>query len=202
MVDDKLERKFKRKRDRRLAIKVTTQKFKDLFTPARIFRLSIIVFLIGFLSITLGRELLITGKGSLNSFLLVHFSGYLFFFLLPVEVLIPYYHSLGYSSQLLFGLAIITAVSAQLIDYLIGRLAPSHITINLVGERRYLKIQKFVENYGGRIVFCFNLFPLSSSVIAAISGVLHYSFWRWLLYSTLGLIVKYAVILFVLVYWF
>ena len=202
MGNEKLVSKFSKMRDRRLKLRVTKQKFKDLFTAQRIFRLSIMFILVIILSLTLGRELLVAGQGSLHSFVLVHFSGYLFFFLLPVEALIPYYYSLGYPVGQLFGLALITAVAAQTIDYIIGRLAPKYITMNLIGEKRYLKIQNFCDLYGGRIVFCVNLFPLSSSVIAAISGVLHYNFWKWLLYSTLGLIVKYGVILFVLWKWF
>ena len=201
MVTDTQYQRFKKKRERKVKLRESKQKFKDLFTPIRLLRLAIIVFLISLLSMTLGRELLIAGQGSLQSFIIVHFSGYLFFFLLPVEALIPYYYSLGYSSWLLFGLALITAIAAQLIDYGIGRLAPSHITKSLVGEERYAKIQKFVDRYGSGLIFFFNLFPLSSSVVAAVAGVLHFSLWRTVLYSSLGLLVKYAVILFVLGVW-
>ncbi|MAG61092.1 hypothetical protein CL619_04865 [archaeon] len=200
--EDKLVRNFKRKRDRRRRIRYAKKKFVDLLTPIMILRLSLIVVLVFILSLTLGRELLTSGEGSLYSFVIVHFSGYLFFFLLPVEGLIPYYYSLGYSFTQLFTLAIFTAVAAELIDYGIGRLAPNHITRHFVGEKRYQRIQKFVDKYGGMIVFIFNLFPLSSSVLSAIAGVLEYNFWRWLFYSTLGLFVKYSVILFVLVKWF
>ncbi|MBT4446592.1 hypothetical protein HOA92_02580 [archaeon] len=174
------------------------QKLKDLFTPIRIARLGILLLLIGFLSVTLGRELLTVGQGSISSYILVHFAGYLFFFLLPVEALVPYYHSLGFLPELLFVLAIVTAVAAQLIDYLIGRLAPNRITKHLVGEKRYLKIESFVEKHGAWLIFIFNLFPLSSSVVAVVAGVLEYRWWKWLIYSGLGLIVKYLVILILL----
>lgn len=199
---EKRYQKFKKKRDRKVQIRESKEKLKDLFTPIRVLRLSIIIVLIVILSMTLGRELLIAGQGSLNSFIVVHFSGYLFFFLLPVEGLIPYYYLLGYSPFLLYGLAIVTAISAQLIDYGIGRLAPSHLTASLIGEQRYHRIQSFVEKYGAWIVFCFNLFPLSSSVVAAIAGVLEYKLWKTVFYSTLGLLVKYAVILLALNWFF
>jgi membrane protein DedA with SNARE-associated domain len=195
---------LKKRRFSKLALnkyQKSKQKLIDLITPVRIIRLGILLFLIAFLSLTLGREILTVGQGSISSFIIVHFAGYLFFFLLPVEALVPYYYSQGFLPELLFVLAIVTAVCAQTIDYLIGRLAPSTITRHLIGERRYLRIQSFVEKHGGWLIFVFNLFPLSSSVVAVISGVLDFSFWRWLVYSSVGLLVKYAVILLVLNWW-
>lgn len=202
MVDEKLVRKFKKKRDRKRKVRYVKQRFKNLLTPMMVLRLSLIVVLVSILSLTLGRELLIAGEGSIYSFIILHFSGYLFFFLLPVEGLIPYYYSLGYSFIQLFGLAMVTAIVAELIDYGIGRLAPSNMVIHFVTERRYQKIQNFVDKHGGWIVFVFNLFPLSSSVLSAVAGVLEYNFWKWLFYSVLGLTIKYLVLLFVLIKFF
>ena len=198
-MDEKIVRKFKRKRDRKVAVQERKDAVKTLFTPKIILRLLSIVLLIALLSITLGRELFLTGEGSLSSFVLLHFAGYLFFFLLPVEGLLPYYLSLDYSVYLLFFLSLVTAIFAEVIDYAIGRLAPRKVTEGLIGQRRYQKIQCFIEKYGGWIVFIFNLFPLSSSVVSVLAGVLQYPFWKWFLLSTVGLMLKYSFLLFVLV---
>jgi len=144
-------------------------------------------------SFTLGREWYEGKSQSLVSFGLIHFSGYLFFLLMPVEVAYIYY--LTYFSDLeMFVVALVTATVAQLIDYFIGISVSTTIINNLVGEKRILKAEKHILKYGNLTILIFNLFPLSSSVIAVSAGILKYPFKGFFIYSTIGLIIKYIVL--------
>jgi membrane protein DedA with SNARE-associated domain len=144
-------------------------------------------------SFTLGREWYEGKNQSLISFALIHFSGYLFFLLMPVEVAYVYYLTFFPNWEMLT-VALTTAGVAQLIDYYIGVSVSTAIINNLVGEKRILKAEKHILKYGNLTILIFNLFPLSSSVIAVAAGMLKYNFKKFLVCSMLGLVVKYIVL--------
>ncbi len=144
-------------------------------------------------SFTIGRELYAGKTESIFSFGLIHFSGYLFFLLMPVELAFIYY--LPYYSRFdLISAAMGTAIFAQCIDYVIGRLLRPTKIIELMGEKRIAKAERKIEQFGMLTIFVFNLFPLSSPVIALAAGMLRYNFRRFILVSTMGLLLKYLVI--------
>jgi len=152
---------------------------------------SVVAILI--VSFTLGREWYDGKNQSLISFALIHFSGYLFFLLMPVEMAYIYY--LSFFNELeMFTIAIVTAFAAQLIDYFIGFSLSSAIINKLVGEKRILNAEKHILKYGNLTIFIFNLFPLSSSVIAVAAGMIKYRFMGFVIYSAAGLVVKYVLL--------
>jgi membrane protein DedA with SNARE-associated domain len=141
----------------------------------------------------LGREWYEGKNQSLFSFALIHFSGYLFFLLMPVEMAYIYY--LSFFSELnMFSVALATAFGAQLIDYFIGISLSKAIINNIVGEHRIIKVEKYILKYGNLTIFIFNLFPLSSSVIAVAAGMLKFRVKDFIIYSVAGLVVKYTVL--------
>ncbi|GAB1450380.1 hypothetical protein MASR2M47_04360 [Draconibacterium sp.] len=152
---------------------------------------SVIAILI--VSFTLGREWYEGKNQSIISFALIHFSGYLFFLLMPVELAYIYY--LSYFSDLeMFSVGIVTAFAAQLIDYFIGLSVSSAIVNNLVGEGRIKKAEKHILKYGNLTIFIFNVLPLSSSIIAVAAGMIKYRFKEFIIYSLAGLVVKYVLL--------
>ncbi len=154
------------------------------------------------LSITIGRELLFEEQLSLYSFSIIHFTGYLFFILLPVEALLPLYLAKGFSASILILLAIGTAMLAQLIDYSLGHLTSSKIINDLIGEERYRKAEHAIKYYGFWTVFLFNLLPLSSPIAVFAAGMLRMSLGKVMLLSLLGLTLKYLAIVLVYNYFF
>ncbi len=144
-------------------------------------------------SFTLGREWYEGRSQSLLSFALIHFSGYLFFLLMPVEVAYVYYLNFFSDLKMLI-VAMTTALAAQIIDYLIGISFSSAVINNLVGEKRILKAEKHILKFGNLTIFIFNLFPLSSSVISVAAGMLKYRFRLFIVYSLLGLLIKYCLL--------
>lgn len=144
-------------------------------------------------SFTVGRELYAGKTESIYSFGLVHFAGYLFFLLMPVELAFIYY--LPYYAEIeLIATAMGTAVVAQCIDYFIGKLIRPKRIFEIMGQERIVKAERRIEKFGMLTIFIFNLFPLSSSVIALAAGMINFKFRNFLLVSSIGLLIKYIVL--------
>ena len=95
---------------------------------------------------------------------------------------------------MLIFLAIITAMSAQLIDYTIGYFISHRFIVDVLGEKKYEKSRKRIDKYGNLIIFLFNLFPLSSPIIVLVAGMLRYKLKNVMFYSFIGLLLKYIII--------
>jgi membrane protein DedA with SNARE-associated domain len=156
--------------------------------------LSTIAILIS--SLTIGRQIFLQRQPDLISFLSIHFAGYLFFILMPVEILFTYYLIEGFNIYVLLIGALATAMIAQTIDYFIGYMASNHVIYSLVGEKKYKKTERYIHRYGNHAVFLFNLFPLSSSILSLVAGMLKFRFRNFLAYSFLGLTIKYIFLIF------
>ena len=115
---------------------------------------------------------------------------------MPVEILFIYYVIDGHNLIVLLGLALATAMAAQIIDYLIGYTVSSQVIYKIIGEKKYKKAEKYIDKYGNMTVFVFNVLPLSSSVLSLAAGMLRYKFRSMVLYSFFGLSLKYILIIF------
>jgi len=131
---------------------------------------------------------------TLFSFGFINFAGYLFFLLMPVEALFPYYITIGNSAILTIIVAVTTALLAQTIDYLVGRYFSQKIIDGMISEKRFKKYDKIIENWGGPSILVFNLFPLSSPILLLVAGIVRYNYKKTFLYSFIGLTIKYSVI--------
>lgn len=147
-------------------------------------------------SATLGRALYAGHTPTLTSFALIHFAGYLFFLLMPVEALVPIYQAEGHSPGLLILVAMLTALAAQAIDYGIGRSVRESAVHKLIGEERYGKFKAMIARWGGWAILLFNLFPLSSPNMLLVAGITRFSALRSFLFSFVGLGVKYTVLVY------
>jgi len=145
-------------------------------------------------SLTFGKDF-VNGKDlSLKTFALLHFSGYLFFLLMPVEVAYSYCISNGYNIYLLVGIALSTALVAQTIDYFIGYSVSSKFISKFVNPRKHARAIRNINKYGGLTIFLFNVLPLSSPIICLASGVIKFPYRKVLGFSVLGLLIKYFIL--------
>jgi len=167
-------------------------RLKKLITPTVL----ISIVAIAASSLTIGRQIYLQRQPDIISFSLIHFAGYLFFLLMPVEILFAYYLVESFNVPLLYVVAVITAIVAQIIDYAIGHFFSDHVIHKMIGVKRYNKTKNYMDKYGNLTVFVFNLFPLSSSVLSAVAGILRYNFRNFVIYSLAGLSIKYLVIIF------
>lgn len=143
-------------------------------------------------STTLGREIYSGRSPGIGSFALIHFAGYLFFLLMPVEALVPIYQAEGHAGATLIVIAVATALAAQAIDFAIGRAVSENAIHKLIGEERYRRFQGTIRKWGGWAILFFNLFPLSSPNMLLVAGMTRFSALRALMYSSVGLTAKYA----------
>ena len=147
-------------------------------------------------SSTVGRALYAGRTPGLGSFVLVHFAGYLFFLLMPVEALVPYYQAEGHAGGVLVLLAVLTALAAQTIDYWIGRSVGSGMLEDFLGPGRYRKFTGLIGRWGNWAILTFNLFPLSSPNMLLVAGMSRFGAVRALAWSAAGLIAKYVAIVY------
>lgn len=152
------------------------------------------LLILAVLSLTIGRDIYIGEEPDLVSFSISHFAGYLFFLVMPVEGLYVYYQTLEPNQVVLLAIALGTALSAQVIDYLCGYLVGGRVIQHAVRKERYEKAQVYIQRYGNWVILVFNLLPLSSPILILAAGMLRYPFASVLLYSFLGLLVKYGVL--------
>ncbi|PIN73713.1 hypothetical protein COV20_05830 [Candidatus Woesearchaeota archaeon CG10_big_fil_rev_8_21_14_0_10_45_16] len=153
--------------------------------------LGLVVFLI---SATLGKQVFQQARPDLSSFIILNFAGYIFFLLMPVEALVPFFIAAGYPPLTIAILAVATAIAAQFFNYSFGYLMSSKIISDLIGEKRYEKVKERIKKYGDWTIFSFNLLPLSSPVISVAAGMVRYKLWRLIAISAIGLVLKYAIL--------
>ena len=152
--------------------------------------------IIAYVSTTLGRAIYEGQSPGLGSFAAVHFAGYLFFLLMPVEALVPVYEAEGHAGATLILIAVSTALVAQLIDYGIGRAFSDWVIEKVVGQDRYDRVRATIEKWGGAAIFFFNLLPLSSPNMLLVSGIVRYSAPKAFFFSFVGLTAKYVAIVY------
>jgi membrane protein DedA with SNARE-associated domain len=153
----------------------------------------IAIFLV---SVTLGRAIYDGQSPTITSFALIHFAGYLFFLLMPVEALVPIYQNEGHAGSTLIVVAVVTAILAQTIDYGIGRSVSEGSIRDVLGPQRHARFKATIERWGGWAIVLFNLMPLSSPNMLLVAGMTRYSARRAFMYSALGLTGKYLAIVY------
>lgn len=146
-------------------------------------------------SFTLSNYLYQGAQLNLWSFSMVHMAGYFFFLVMPVELLVPFILKAGYSSLLIWGLSLLTAMIPLVFDYAVGYIVPAEHVMDFIGKRRYERLTKKLDVYGKYIVFFVGLTPLSEPILALVSGIVKFSFRDTMLYSLLGMAIKYAVVI-------
>ena len=146
-------------------------------------------------SLTVGRDIYNGSRDEgLLSFAIVNASGYLFFLFMPVEVAFVYYLQGDISVAALNAVAIGTALFSQSIDYSIGLLVSNKFIENFIGRKRHENAQAKIGKYGNLTIFAFNALPLSSPVISLAAGIIRHPIRDTVIYTILGLIVKYALL--------
>ena len=155
-----------------------------------------VVVAVALVSSTVGRAIYEGRAPGLGSFVAVHFAGYLFFLLMPVEALVPYYQAEGHSGGVLVLLAVTTALAAQAIDYGIGRAVGTGVLEDFLGRERYAKFSGLIGRWGRWAILTFNLFPLSSPNMLLVAGMSRFGALRALAWSAAGLVAKYIAIVY------
>lgn len=137
----------------------------------------------------------LTGESiTIQTYALINFSGYLFFTMTFVELLFAQLIRLGGHPVAYTLVAVITALIALTIDYLIGYTFSKSFLTKFIKEQKLEKYEGRIQKYGNPIIFIFNVLPLSSPLLTLAGGLIRYEYKKLIFYSSLGLIIKYSTI--------
>lgn len=162
-----------------------------IFQPKYVFPLISLFLIFLVISWFIEQSILAQESLSLSVFAGVHFLGYLFFLLLPVEAFYIVMLLDGASPLQLLIIALITGTVAQFLDYAAGRLLPERTITYLIGEKRHTKGKRLLHKYGYLAVLFLTLSPFSSPLIVLIAGLMRLKFRYVFIYTLIGLLVKY-----------
>ncbi len=159
-----------------------------------IFAITLISFLIEF---ALNIKSFYAFATSPVTFSILNFTGHIFFVALPgEEIMFFYFLSTGISAWLVLFLAVSTALLAQAIDYLIGKTVSMQIIDRLIKPQKLKIAENYVNKYGAFVIILFNMTPLSSPILLLAAGILRYNFKKAMIWSFVGLTLKYLAIIF------
>ncbi len=154
---------------------------------------SIIVILLFIVTLSyIANNIIFTEKpASLFDFALVNFGSYLFFLLMPTEILYSYYIISGYNALAMILTAVVTAALAQIIDYEIGKYFSSKVIDGFISRKKYNRYNHLIHRWGGPVIFLFCLSPLSSPILLLVAGIIKFGLKKSLIWSIPGLTIKY-----------
>ena len=165
-----------------LVLYLTTFKEMQLFTDS---------FLSSFIK-HIGQHL--ASSSLLGSFYVGVFGG-LFFIPTPIELIAMRAINQNSYPILVIGFLFIGLLISYSINYIIG-LKLSNIARKLISIKRFYQLKTFVNRYGKYGVLFFNALPLPSQQLTFVLGVFRYNKTRLFVFTLIGQIIKYAVILF------
>jgi membrane protein DedA with SNARE-associated domain len=154
-----------------------------------------ILLVMGIFSLTIGRDLYLGRPSNILSFAVIHFAGYLFFLLMPVEAAYIYFMAQHGNTFILTFLALSTAMAALIVDYYCGLLVSRQFIEKFIKKERYEKSKSYILKYGNVTIFIFNLLPLSSPLLILAAGMIKYPLKPVIIYSLLGLFFKYFIMM-------
>lgn len=159
------------------------------------FKIIAYLVVLGAVSATLGNDILNSTKPNLFSLVLTHFSGYLFFILMPVELVFLYFLNYEYNEYYLVFLCVLTATLAQTINYFIGYFITAKYAEDFISHKKFVKIKKYIKKHQNITVFIINLSTLPSPLVHLAAGMIKLSYFRTIFFAILGLTLKYLIIL-------
>jgi len=163
---------------------------------------SLVITTVVIASLTVGRDIYYGNReGGLLSFAIISLVGYLFFFLfVPVEPAFIYYLTGNLNVWELNVVAIITTLISLTADYVFGLMLSTRIIDSLIGRKRYEDAQHKIKKYGNMVILVFSFLPLSSPLISLAAGMLKYRKRDTLIYTFIGVVLKYLSLTLLLVW--
>lgn len=125
------------------------------------------------------------------------FLGSIFFLPIPAEATIIQYINLDYNLFLLIIISTVGGVLALLFNYFFGMLLGKRILKYFLKDN-YEKMKGWVEKYGAIFLLIGAIFPSPLEMVCLIYGGVKYSIKKFIIYTTIGRILKVLMIYFLL----
>lgn len=125
--------------------------------------------------------------------------GTLFFIFFPAEVPFIYYVLLGYNPLLVMLICVAGNLIGIAFDYGVGRLLGQGLLQRWM-KGKYQTWSRWVDKWGAALVLFGNIVPFPIEPASLVIGGLGYPFGRFMKWSALGRILKYALTWLILIY--
>jgi membrane protein YqaA with SNARE-associated domain len=130
-------------------------------------------------------------KGSLLGLFYLVFLGSLFFISIPAEFSILYYLSLGHNPILVIAVTILGNILGLTVDYFFGRLFGESL-IRFFVKNKFDGLKGLLDKIGGGVLLVGNILPVGTELIVLVVGSIKYNFKKFLIYSLVGMTIKYC----------
>lgn len=127
------------------------------------------------------------------------FFGGLFFVSLPVEVIFLYYLGLNYYVVQVTTVVMLGNMLGMALNYFIGRLIGERLVQKLMKES-YPKFMKKLDRAGAFLILVGNILPFPIEPFAVFLGAVKYKFSRFMLWTFIGKLLKFAILAFGYIY--
>lgn len=142
----------------------------------------------------------LAGKTFLGIMMMSFFGG-LFFIFLPIEAIFVYYFESGRNMFLVTIAVIIGSLVALYVDYLFGFIFGEKIARKML-KKKFETFAGYLNRFGGFLIIAGNaifIFPIELASVAI--GSLKYNQKKFIIYTLIGKIIKFAIIGFILYYY-
>ena len=120
--------------------------------------------------------------------------GALFFVALPVEIIFLYYLGLNYYFVQVLVITLVGNLLGIAFDYFVGWLVGPKILQWFMKKETYKKFQAKIDKAGAFIIIVGNIIPFPIEPFTVFLGAMRYGFFRLMLYTTIGKIVKFGLL--------
>jgi len=125
-------------------------------------------------------------------------SAALFIFPTPLELFYFGFLTQGYYFPKLYFVTLLGVLTAQHINYFLGRFFGRLLT-RFIRRKTEEKYRQRLEKYGQYFILFMHMFPLPYAILNFVIGVTRFHYLRWLMMATIGLSINYTIIYLVFV---
>jgi membrane protein YqaA with SNARE-associated domain len=137
----------------------------------------------------------ITARTDLGIFYLFMFSS-LFFLPVPLEALYFAMLKSGLDLYGTFKLVVLGIIAGQIINYMLGRIL-GFVFISFINRSTRKSIKRKLSKYGILAVSAVHIVPFPFQIFNFVTGILRYSFFKWLIFVIIGLSFKHIVMYYI-----
>jgi len=125
----------------------------------------------------------------------------LFFLPIPLEALYFSFLREGIAFQEIFFITVAGILCGQIINYWLGRMF-GFILIHFIKRKNRDKVRERLSKYGPVALISVHIIPFPFQIFNMISGVLKYKFIKWLLFVTIGTVIKHIAMILIFIRFF
>jgi membrane protein YqaA with SNARE-associated domain len=134
------------------------------------------------------------GSKTIMGLFLIIFMGSLFFITLPIEVIFVLYLGSGHNPLLMAAIAVAANTAGFLVNYVVGFIVGRKV-LDWLMKDSFEKLERWIHRYGGFLLVVGDVLPFPMQLFTLTVGSARYNIIKFVKYSMIGQIIKYAIVL-------